>query len=205
MNKFEYKKRLFNDRIDNFINLPNEIKNKLTNEFLTDTLLMPRNQDNPERIDLIHEIGEIINELEVFERTNRRKRMVILMERIADVIDDDLICEDELTDKLFFGNKISNIENEYINRERIKKMDYFDNQMCKQINNILEDDDKNAINLVKMKRYRKIIGYRKDCHKCGKKLKNKKYRCIKCKYVYHYNCMEYKIIKRKKICLECYN
>ena len=204
MNKFEYKKKIFNDRIDNFIIIPNEIRNKITNEFLTDIILMPKDHDNNERSNLIHEIGEIINELEVFERTNRRKKMVLLMEKISEQLDDDLISEEELTDKLFFGNRICNIEKEYINKERIKRMDYFDNQMCKKINNILEDDDKD-INFVKLKRYRKINRNKKNCSKCEIKSKLRRYKCVNCKCIFHYNCMEYKIIKRNKICSKCFN
>ncbi len=88
---------------------------------------------------LKEEIDEIMNELELFARKNRKNKMINLMERIAENIDDSLFDIEELTDFVFFGNKQTNIENEYLETQRKK---YVNNiKLVEYTNKLLMNDD----------------------------------------------------------------
>jgi hypothetical protein len=125
----------------------------------------------------------------------------MIMEKIADCLDDDTITEEELTDRLFYGNKVCIIEKEYIKKRGTQDMNYFNNQMCAKLNNILEDDNK--ITLIKKKKYRKIIGSKKFCHTCNLKAITYRYKCKECENTYHRECAKSKLVHGKRICSKC--
>jgi len=93
-----------------------------------------------ERIPIIkEEIEEIVSELEIFEIQNRKRKMIHIMEHIADCIDDDLIDVDEMFDFFFFGDKVNSIEKEFLeNQKRKYKNDY---NLCEITNKMLNDDN----------------------------------------------------------------
>ena len=64
--------------------------------------------------DLLIEIAEISREIELFAMERRKRRLMTLIEKMAEYIDEDSIGIDELTDLLFFGKKMNeeNSENE---------------------------------------------------------------------------------------------
>ena len=64
--------------------------------------------------DLLIEIAEISREIELFAMERRKRRLMTLIEKMAEYIDEDSIDIDELTDLLFFGKKMNeeNSENE---------------------------------------------------------------------------------------------
>jgi hypothetical protein len=206
MNNIEYKKKLFCNRIDNFIEIPDELKNKLSESFLdSSTYLLPIQDPSKheEKQVLINEIGRILDELEIFEREKRKIKLVLLMEKIAECLDDDSITEEELTDRLFYGNRVCVIEKEFIKKRGTHGINYFNNQMCATLNNILEDDDK--ITLTKRKKYRRIIGSRRCCHHCNLKALMNRYVCKACQNIYHKDCINSKMLNGKRICLNCIN
>ena len=205
MNNIDYKKKLFCDRIDNYIEIPYEIKNKISESFLdSSTYLLPvQEQNDKDKQMLIDEIGLILDELEMFEREKRKRKLVMVMEKIADCLDNDDITEEELTDRLFFGNRVCMIEKEYIRKRGAHVMNYFNNQMCAKLNNILEDDDKETF--INKKRPRKVLGSRRTCKKCNHKAVKDRYRCYECQKTYHKDCINSRIISGKKICLRCIN
>ena len=60
--------------------------------------------------DLLVEISEINSEIELFAMERRKRRMMKLIEKMAENIDDNSINIDELTDILFFGHKLNKNE-----------------------------------------------------------------------------------------------
>ncbi len=150
-------KEIFTNRIESLIELPNEIISKYTNySFIEDNsfplCLVKDNFEfknymdntkidlNNEVTELKEEIDEIVNELEIFARHNRKQRMIKLMEKIVDNINDDLFEIDELIDYHLFGNTIKNIESEYTEAQKRK---YINNiKLCEYTNKLLMDDDK---------------------------------------------------------------
>ena len=64
--------------------------------------------------DLLIEIAEISREIELFAMERRKRRLMTLIEKMAEYINEDSIDIDELTDLLFFGKKMNeeNSENE---------------------------------------------------------------------------------------------
>ena len=64
--------------------------------------------------DLLIEIAEISREIELFAMERRKRRLMTLIEKMAEYIDEDSIDIEELTDLLFFGKKMNeeNSENE---------------------------------------------------------------------------------------------
>ena len=57
--------------------------------------------------DLLIEIAEISREIELFAMERRKRRLMTLIEKMAEYIDEDSIDIDELTDLLFFGKKMN--------------------------------------------------------------------------------------------------
>lgn len=94
---------------------------------------------------LKEEIDEIANELEFFARKNRKEKMISLMYKIAESVDDSLIDIDELMDHYFLGNKLCNIEIAYLENHKVKV--YENNQkLCEYTNRLLMDDDEEFFN-----------------------------------------------------------
>ena len=74
----------------------------------------PKLKKTEEINDLLIEISEISREIELFAMERRKRRLMTLIEKMAEYIDEDSIDIDELTDLLFFGKKMNeeNSENE---------------------------------------------------------------------------------------------
>ena len=74
----------------------------------------PKLKRTEEINDLLIEIAEISREIELFAMERRKRRLMTLIEKMAEYIDEDSIDIDELTDLLFFGKKMNeeNSENE---------------------------------------------------------------------------------------------
>jgi hypothetical protein len=165
--KHKRKRERFIDRIDSLMDLPEEIISKFTNySFMYDDSIpicleklknenkipyLSMNESNDKinsnyeevidekKITLKEEIDEIVNELEIFARHNRKCRMIEIMGKIADFINEDLFEIDELIDYFIFGNKQSNIENEYLDKQKRK---YSNNiKLCDYTNKLLMNDD----------------------------------------------------------------
>ena len=68
--------------------------------------------------DLLIEIAEISREIELFAMERRKRRLMTLIEKMAQYIDEDSIDIDELTDLLFFGKKMNEENND--NEEKKK-------------------------------------------------------------------------------------
>lgn len=161
--KFKRKRDQFKFRIQSLIEFPHEIKKNFTLSLLEDELAIPNilvnktdvenedeNNDNEinvidEKKILTEEIGELINEIELFNRENRKKKMRIVMESLCENLNEELIDEEELLEYYLFGNKISNVENEYLNKERNK---YANNpNLCAYTNRLLLEDDEQLNNI----------------------------------------------------------
>lgn len=148
--KLKSKRDQFTHRIDSLMTLPNSVKSKFTytnfvNDLSTPMLLkkihFPTNPTSnnmnsnicidiqQESSALKNEIDEIVNELEFFNRTNRQKRQIKIMEKIAEYINEDLIDVDELLDYKFLGNKICILEKEYLKLSNTKKNPTIQNQI----------------------------------------------------------------------------
>jgi hypothetical protein len=229
MNNLDYKRKLFKERIENSFNLPLEIRNKITQSLFQDdnTYLLPLNGDgvDDEKQALIDEANEILDELEVFERHNRKVKMMVLMEKLAEQMDNDMINIDELTDFTLFGDKICNIEKRHLQNE--KKSNIFNPNLVVKINKMLEDDNRiglpiednnniidNSSNNIQRQVTKAPVVPSKPIHK-NKKTCNacrveggRVYKCSKCKKSFHKKChiYKYQITNniRKKICKDCY-
>lgn len=204
-NNPDYKQKLFCNRIDNYVLIPDEIKNKLTESFVnSSSYLLPseENNINSEKQLLIEEISLIIDELEIFEREKRKKKLILLMEKIAGCLDEDAITEEELTDRLFYGNKVCSIEKEFLKKRKGQSVNnYFNNQMCAKLNNILEDDNK--VSVITKKKYKLILGSKLRCNSCGMPTIKDKYRCRDCGITYHSLCVRSKKIDGRRMCSKC--
>lgn len=53
--------------------------------------------------DLLNEISEIESELELFAMENRKRRMIKLIEKMSEYIDEDTIDIEQMTNEFFFG------------------------------------------------------------------------------------------------------
>ena len=62
--------------------------------------------------DLLIEIAEISREIELFAMERRKRRLMTLIEKMAEYIDEDSIDIEELTDLLFFGKKMNEENND---------------------------------------------------------------------------------------------
>jgi hypothetical protein len=197
MNLLDYKKKVFKDRLEGYLNIPFELKNKITKLLLQDeTTYLNLEKVKSEQIEEVH---LILNELELFERENRKRKHIFLLEKLAEQFEEDTIDINELTDFIFFGDKLSNIEKRHLLKEKHHRNEFNTNLVVK-INKILEDDD-NGLNKVK----RKWISLQKrKCIKC--KNNTGVYKCHACKRHFHGNCLKFKInISKKKVCTECIN
>jgi hypothetical protein len=67
----------------------------------------PKLKKTEEINDLLIEISEISREIELFAMERRKRRLMTLIEKMAEYIDEDSIDIDELTDLLFFGKKMN--------------------------------------------------------------------------------------------------
>lgn len=143
--KFKRRRQTFEHRMKTIIEIPNEIKEKYTKKCLEDEYSLPtilqldKTECNSKLITLKDEIDEIVNELEYFQRETRKKRIIRLMEVIADNFDENSFDVDELMDFYFFGDRQCNIENQYIDSEKNKFLKA--NNFCEYTNKLLMDDD----------------------------------------------------------------
>lgn len=154
------------NRPKNTYTIPNKIKENLTLRLLDDCfnsdLILSMNNDlfqsssqqtgsagvigkqSNEVSDLLKEISNIDNELELFAMEGRKRKMVELIEKMAEYIDESTIDIDELTDIFFLGKSTQAIENEYlINKEPSipnKKND------IENTNRMLNEDNKETNN-----------------------------------------------------------
>ena len=78
----------------------------------------PKLKRTEEINDLLIEIAEISREIELFAMERRKRRLMTLIEKMAEYIDEDSIDIDELTDLLFFGKKMNEENND--NEEKKK-------------------------------------------------------------------------------------
>ena len=80
----------------------------------SDSLINQKFKKTEEINDLLIEIAEISREIELFAMERRKRRLMTLIEKMAQYIDEDSIDIEELTDLLFFGKKMNeeNSENE---------------------------------------------------------------------------------------------
>lgn len=62
------------------------------------------NTKDDEITDLLNEISEIGSEVELFAMERRKRRMMKLIEKMAEYIDESQIDIDELTNEFFLGN-----------------------------------------------------------------------------------------------------
>ena len=67
----------------------------------------PKLKKTEEINDLLIEISEISREIELFAMERRKRRLMTLIEKMAEYIDEDSINIDELTDLLFFRKKMN--------------------------------------------------------------------------------------------------
>ena len=72
----------------------------------------PKLKKTEEINDLLIEISEISREIELFAMERRKRRLMTLIEKMAEYIDEDSIDIDELTDLLFFGKKMNEENND---------------------------------------------------------------------------------------------
>jgi hypothetical protein len=209
MNLLEYKKRVFRERVADAMEIPSELKSKITKSLLQDetTYIVPEKvkTDNKEKLQIVDEVHMILNELEVFERENRKRKQMYLLEKIAEQIDEDFISTEELTDFVFFGDKLCNIEKRHLEREKHKGSGAFNKNLVVRINKILEDDDK-GLNRIK----RKWLSLKRHkCSVCKTHCAWKVYKCYECKKHFHRKCNSYKSIgktggTKRRTCYICY-
>ena len=69
--------------------------------------ISPKLKKSEEINDLLIEISEISREIELFAMERRKRRLMTLIEKMAEYIEEDSIDIDELTDLLFFGKKMN--------------------------------------------------------------------------------------------------
>lgn len=62
------------------------------------------NTKDDEITDLLNEISEVGSEVELFAMERRKRRMIKLIEKMAEYIDESQIDIDELTNEFFLGN-----------------------------------------------------------------------------------------------------
>lgn len=117
-------KILLHNKRKRLLQIPFELKQRLTlrlmDECFTDDLILTNQKkeikknkkeeensskktNNDEIADILNEISEIGSELELFAMENRKRRMVKLLEKMAEYIDESSIDIDELTNEFFFG------------------------------------------------------------------------------------------------------
>ena len=72
----------------------------------------PKLKKTEEINDLLIEISEISREIELFAMERRKRRLMTLIEKMAEYIDEDSIDIEELTDLLFFGKKMNEENND---------------------------------------------------------------------------------------------
>ena len=72
----------------------------------------PKLKRTEEINDLLIEIAEISREIELFAMERRKRRLMTLIEKMAEYIDEDSIDIEELTDLLFFGKKMNEENND---------------------------------------------------------------------------------------------
>jgi hypothetical protein len=206
MNLLDYKKRVFRDRIEGYLNLPHAIKNKVTMSLLQDenTFILPEKvkTDNKDGLRIVDEVRMILNELEIFERENRKKKQMYLLEKLSEQLADDFLDVDELTDFVFFGDKLCNIEKRHLEKEK-HKSNVFNSNLVVRINKILQDDDK-GLNRAK----RKWLSLKRlKCVKCKTWNGAKVYKCYRCRKFFHKVCISYKLTKqnnkKRRICKTC--
>jgi hypothetical protein len=207
MDLLDYKTKLFKNRIENCFEMPTELKDKITKSLFLDneTFVIPENYktDDKEKLQTVEEIHLILNELEVFERENRKRKMMHLLEKVAEQYDDDFFSAEELLDYKFFGDKVCNIERRHLEREK-HKANPFNNNLVVKINKILEDDN-NGLNLTKKKH---VALKKKICFKCRKEERTRVFKCDGCRKYYHRLCMKFKITYKsnklkRRLCREC--
>ena len=78
----------------------------------------PKLKKTEEINDLLIEISEISREIELFAMERRKRRLMTLIEKMAEYIDEDSIDIDELTDLLFFGKKMNLDKSENEDKEK---------------------------------------------------------------------------------------
>jgi hypothetical protein len=143
--KFKRRRDDFTNRIKNLLELPNQVKEKFTKVHMEEDysqlilLQLNKTQTNPQLLGLKEEIDEIIHELEFFHRESRKRRMIRLMEAISEEFNEEKFDIDELKDFFFFGDRLCNIENEHLDKQKTKCLE--DKSFCEYTNKLLMDDD----------------------------------------------------------------
>lgn len=95
--------RLLNECFSNDIVLVSKLpRKKDERNFLTHPPNAPITKKE-EIHDLLNEISEIESELELFAMENRKKRMIKLIEKMSEYIDENTIDIDQMTNEFFFG------------------------------------------------------------------------------------------------------
>jgi hypothetical protein len=173
---------------------------------------------------VIREIQNIRAEIQVFEQREKRDRMIILMEKIAENINEDQFEIEDLKDMYIFGEKMSDIESKYLeNMKKIQK-----NNLNKIFTNSKKKDDKLFVTknlrvfdfnklIMKLKKGRKVKikkrkskKYKKSCFSCFIADENLSL-CENCTAAYHTYCESFKaiyIIDQKLtivVCNECFS
>ena len=175
-----------------------------------------------ERNEIIKEIENIKSEIQVFEQREKRDRMILMMEKIADNIKEDEFEIDDLHDYYLFGEKMSDIETKYL--ENMKKISKSNNKI---FSNSKKKDDKLFVtknykvfdfnklllrlkknNKIKIKK-RKTKKFKRSCLSCFIADENLSF-CDNCTAAYHTFCESFKaiyVIEQKLtivICNECF-
>ena len=82
-------------------------KNELQNNGVLNSCMNLEEADDPKMIkDILIEISEISADLELFEMERRKRRMMKLIELMADQLDNNITNPNELTDLFFFNKKM---------------------------------------------------------------------------------------------------
>ena len=82
-------------------------KNELQNNGVLSSCMNLEEADDPKMIkDILIEISEISADLELFEMERRKRRMMKLIELMADQLDNNITNPNELTDLFFFNKKM---------------------------------------------------------------------------------------------------
>ena len=115
--EFKERKKRFGYRLKNsIIEIPTEIKYKNVNKLLeTKTILLPELPSHLKTREIasnLSHIEQILQEIEFFEREKRKKYYETLIDKISNIMDENLIDIEDLKDSILFGNSFDNIVNE---------------------------------------------------------------------------------------------
>ena len=225
----------FKDLFPNYHNIFNQgISTQSSNPYLNSLNSEVKNegQSNEEKLQrliseknkIIREIQNIKAEIQVFEQREKRDRMIILMEKIAEGINEDQFEIEDLKDMYIFGERMCDIESKHL--ENLKKAmksttpnKIFSNSKKKEdklfVTKNLRVFDFNKL-ILKLKKGRKVKikkrktkKYKKSCFSCFIADENLSL-CENCTAAYHTYCESFKaifVIDQKQtivICNECF-